>query len=181
MNNIISILAKDSSGFFSGAQGIVGIVLVLTGIAMIYIAIKVMKGYQILPMQETCQPKEDTYLPEKAKVINKQETEIPSFNGGEVSFMTEWTIEYTVEGETYEQIIPDDNYSKGDILDVKYNPENPKEYYLDNGIIMVEKSEDEEEEEEKEKLEKNPIATAMIIVAVLLMTVGVVMIIDKVM
>ena len=175
MDNIISVFAKNSGGLFSGAQGIIGIVLVLAGIGMIYTAVKLMQGYELLPQKETI-PKEDTYVPSQAKVIRMQGTEMPALNGGAPTVLKECVIEYTVDGEAFQQIIPDDDYEKEQMLDIKYNPENPKEYYLDNGIIIPEAS----EEEEEEKLKKSPVTNAILILAGMIIVLGIVLVVDKI-
>lgn len=57
---------------------------------------------------------------------------MPDFNGGEDRVFTEWKIGYTVDGEKYTQIVTDNGYEKGDMIDIKYNPANPQEFYLDD-------------------------------------------------
>ena len=52
--------------------------------------------------------------------------------GGEDRVFTEWKIGYTVDGEKYTQIVTDNGYEKGDMIDIKYNPANPQEFYLDD-------------------------------------------------
>ena len=83
----------------------------------------------------------------------------------------------TVNGEKYTQIVTDNGYEKGDMIDIKYNPANPQEFYLDDEKSKVEVTEEEKETEEKE--EKTPFGYAAIAVGVLLGVFGVVMLIDK--
>ena len=102
---------------------------------------------------------------------------MPDFNGGEDRVFTEWKIGYTIDGEKYTQIVTDNGYEKGDMIDIKYNPENPQEFYLDDEKSKVEVTEEEKEAEEKE--EKTPFGYAAIAIGVLLGVFGVVMLIDK--
>ena len=85
---------------------------------------------------------------------------MPDFNGGEDRVFTEWKIGYTIDGEKYTQIVTDNGYEKGDMIDIKYNPENPQEFYLDDEKSKVEVTEEEKEAEEKE--EKTPFGYAAI-------------------
>lgn len=135
ITKLLSLAADEEKnafdGLFSGAGGIVGIVLIVTGVLIIYIGIKVMKGYSFMPTLgvETV-IEEDTYVEGTATLVSQQKTTLPDFNGtGEREF-TEWTISYTVGGEEYTQTIPDDGYSKGDTIKIKYDPKKPDEYYL---------------------------------------------------
>ena len=135
ITKLLSLAADEEKnafdGLFSGAGGIVGIVLIVTGVLIIYIGIKVMKGYSFMPTLgvETV-IEEDTYVEGTATLVSHQKTTLPDFNGtGEREF-TEWTISYTVGGEEYTQTIPDDGYSKGDTIKIKYDPKKPDEYYL---------------------------------------------------
>ena len=109
--------------------------------------------------------------------MQKVKTTMPDFNGGEDRVFTEWKIGYTIDGEKYTQIVTDNGYEKGDIIDIKYNPANPQEFYLDDEKSKVEVTEEEKEAEEKE--EKTPFGYAAIAIGVLLGIFGVVMLIDK--
>lgn len=150
--NELMLLAEDSEGsVFAGAlhgwQGVIGIVLAVTGLLIIYFGIKVVKGYKFLPEREHNIPKEDNFVPAKAKVLQKKKTTMPAFNGGEPTVFVEWKIGYEIDGEKYTQMIPDDGYNKGDFLDIKYNPDDPAEYYLDNGTENTQDSGEQTEEE----------------------------------
>ena len=129
------LFAEDSSsafdGLFSGAGGVVGIVLVVTGLLIIYIAVKVAKGYSFLPTLGTeTVIEEDNYVEGEAKVLQRKKSTIPDFNGGGEREFVEWKIGYTVNGEKFTQMIPDDGYEKGDMLKIKYEPDKPSEFYL---------------------------------------------------
>ena len=152
--NEITLLAKSGLGW----QGIGGIILLLTGVGLIYFGIKALQGYRFFPEQEYNIPEEDHYEPTQAKALQKIKTTMPDFNGGEDRVFTEWKIGYTVDGE-------------------KYTPANPQEFYLDDEKSKVEVTEEEKEAEEKE--EKTPFGYAAIAIGVLLGVFGVVMLIDK--
>lgn len=157
MTKLIQILAEDGeSGVFSGAlhgwQGIIGIIMAVTGLLIIYFGIKVFRGYKFLPEREQNIPKEDNFLPVKAKVLQKKKTRMPSFNGGEATEFVEWKIGYEIDGEKYTQMIPDDGYEKGQFLDIKYNPDAPEEYYLDNGSAVETENEEKTEENDRNSM-----------------------------
>lgn len=170
----IQMLTKND-GF--GIQGILGTILLFTGLGIIYFAVKYKQGYRIMPEVNTVIAKEDNYQPSKAEVKEKIITEMPSFNGGQSTQYIEWKIEYMAEGEVYTQTIPDDNYSKGDILDVKYNPENPLEYYLDNGILIDDNASNNDEDEVPDY--NKSFFTMMIILAIFLLGFGGFMVADR--
>lgn len=179
MNDYIKVFADESEtspfdGVFSGWQGIAGIVLFVVGILMIYIGIKVLQGYRIMPETETV-PLEDNYVPTKAKVLQKVKTTMPDFNGGGERVIVEWKIGYEIDGEKYKQIVPDSNYEKGEILDIMYNPDNPAKYYLadEKSQVIVEKT----QQDEPEKEEKSPAGYVIIALAVMIMVIAVVLII----
>lgn len=123
----------DSSfnGMFSGARGVMGIVMMVTGVLIIYIAVKVFKGYRFLPAAgDGTIVEEDKYVEAEAKVIEKTVTAMPDLSGGEDREFIEWKIVYTVDGEEYAQHIPDDGYEQGDTLKIKYDPHKPDGFYL---------------------------------------------------
>lgn len=159
MLDMLTILSADSeenalentafSGFLHGAQAKVGVVLLIVGLLIIYFGIKVLRGYKFLPEHEQNIPKDDNYVPAEAKVLQKKKTEMPDFNGSGTVQFVEWKIGYEVDGEKYTQIIPDDGYEKGQILNIKYDPDAPQEYYLDNGTLTDDAEQDEQQENEK--------------------------------
>ena len=112
---------KSFDGLFSGAGHIVGIVLAVTGLLLLYIAFKVSQGYSFIPTlgSETV-IKEDNYVEGTAKAVEKIVTKMPDPNGGEDREFVEWKIVYTANGEEYSQEIPDDGYSEGDNIKIKY-------------------------------------------------------------
>ena len=77
ITKLLSLAADEEKnafdGLFSGAGGIVGIVLIVTGVLIIYIGIKVMKGYSFMPTLgvETV-IEEDTYVEGTATLVSQQ-------------------------------------------------------------------------------------------------------------
>lgn len=155
----------DSSfdGLFIGAKGVMGIILIVTGLLLIYFAVKVFKGYRFLPAAgERTIIEEDNYVEIEAKVLQKKKSTMPDFNGGEDREFVEWKIGYTVEGEKYTHLIPDDGYKKGDFLKIKYNPDKPDEFYL-----VDEEKEQEGESAELDAPSKDSSHTTGLVLAVL--------------
>ncbi|MBQ8967017.1 DUF3592 domain-containing protein [Ruminococcus sp.] len=151
-------------GLFSGAGRVVGIILIVTGVLLIYLAVKVAKGYSFMPTLGTeTVIEEDNYVECEAKVLQKKKTTMPDLNGGEDREFVEWKIGYTVDGEKFTQMIPDDGYEKGDMLKIKYNPDKPSEYYL------VDENADNEapDEEEDTSADTNKSRNTGAIIAVL--------------
>lgn len=127
-------------GLFSGARGVMGIVLMVTGVLIIYIAVKVFKGYRFLSAAgEGSIVAEDTYVETEARAVEKEISAMPDLNGGEDREFVQWRIVYTVDGEDHTQLIPDDGYEEGSLLKIKYDPKKPDNFYLVD--------EDREEEE----------------------------------
>ncbi len=182
---LLNVLADDSSevsglkGVFSSGQSIAGIVLVVVGILMIYIGIKVYQGFKIDFGTKASIPQEDTHVPATAKIQNKVKTTIPDFNGSGEKEIIEWTMVYEVDGEKYKQTIPDNNYTKGQIIDIKYEPSDPNDYYLyDKQAEEAAALAGEDDEQEAEPEEKNKLGLGMVVLAVALIGLGVVLIIS---
>ena len=172
--NRINLLAEDPTpfdGILNGKQKPVGIVLIVAGVLLVYIAIKMLLGYKFFPDRDQTIIDEKKYTPAKAKVIKKIVSEMPSFNGGAPGEYVEWEISYDVGGVVYTQIIPDDEYKENDEIDIMYSPDNPQEYYVDKTVEIP----------KKEKNEKQPVSKggiAMIILAVMLLSVGIVLVVS---
>ena len=180
------VLADDSSevnalkGVFSSWQGIVGIVLCVLAVGMIYVGIKVYNGFKIDFATEKSVPQQDTHVPTTAKIQNKVKTTIPDFNGGGEKEIVEWTIVYEVDGEKYKQTIPDNGYTKGQIIDIKYEPSDPNDYYLYDKAAEAAALEAEITGIPLEEVpeEKNKLGLGMVALACLLLGIGVMMIIS---
>ncbi|MCR5540894.1 MAG: hypothetical protein K6F71_08800 [Ruminococcus sp.] len=144
---------KSFDGLFSGTGHIVGIVLIITGLLLIYIAVKVAKGYSFIPTlgSETV-VKEDNYVDGTAKAVEKIVTAMPDLNGGADREFVEWKIVYTVNGEEYLQVIPDDGYHEGDSIKIKYDPAKPATYYIAEEEDGASESEDTSDEGSKSKM-----------------------------
>ena len=179
MTDIITMLAEESEanvfkGIFSGWQGIASIVFVIIGVLTIYIGIKVLMGYRFFPEQQTTVIEEDNYIPIQAKVLQKKRTMMPDFNGNGETELIDWKIGYEVDGEKYTQFIPDDGYKKGDMIDIKYNPDNPSEYYIDDEKNVPEVME-EETENTADNERKGPAGYVIIAVGVMVIVLGVIL------
>ncbi|MBR1740073.1 MAG: hypothetical protein IJ737_07260 [Ruminococcus sp.] len=176
MNAFRMIMLADSALPFHGVlnswRGPVGIVLIVLGICAIYMGIKVRNGYELMPPKTQNIPKEDTYVPAKAKVLQRKKTTMPSFSGDGDTVIVEWKIGYEVNGEKITQMIPDGDYEKGDMLDIKYDPDDPTRYYLDNGTETG-GADEEEEEEEDISPDKNPLGTFVLVIGFVFILVGI--------
>ena len=167
------------AGSFSfGWQGIVGIILTLVAAGMVYVGIKVYNGVKIDFGTKANIPQEDTHVPTTAKIQNKVKTTIPDFNGNGEKEIVEWTMVYEVDGEKYKQTVPDNGYTKGQIIDIKYEPSDPNDYYLyDKQAEEAAAIAEENGEAEEAPAEKNKLGLGMIGLACLLLAIGVMMII----
>lgn len=177
---LLNVLAEESSkaegskGLFSGFQGIAGIVLCLVAVGMVYVGIKIYNGFKIDFGTKANIPQEDTHVPTTAKIQNKVKTTMPDFNGGGEREIIEWTMVYEMDGEKYKQTIPDNNYTKGQIIDIKYEPSDPNDFYVydkqaEEAAALAEQS----GEQEDEPVEKNKLGLGMVALACLICAVGV--------
>ena len=167
------MLAKSTSSVPS-AQSIIGFVLVSTGLGLIYFGIKIMQGYELFP-QENRQniPKEDNYVPIKAKVLQKKKQKLPPLEqGGEPRIFVQWKIGYEVNGEKYNQIVDDDDLQKGDFIDIKYDPDDPSRFYVDSGSAVC----DTDEEDEIPEKESHPFGYAAIALGLIIIALGIILI-----
>ena len=122
----LNILAGSSFGLTK----VIGIVLCLVAVGMVYVGIKVYNGFKIDFGTKANVPQEDTHIPTTAKIQNKVRTTMPDFNGQGEREIIEWTMVYEIDGEKYKQTIPDNNYTKGQIIDIKYEPDDPNDFYV---------------------------------------------------
>lgn len=181
---LYSFFAKDVSdksglkGTFSSWQGIVGIVLAVVGVMMIYVGIKVYKGFKIDFGTKANVPQEDTHVPTTAKIQNKVKTTIPDFSGNGEKEIVEWTMVYVVDGQKYKQTIPDNGYTKGQIIDIKYEPTRPEDYYLYDKQQEEAKALAAENGEEEQPEERNKLGLGMVGIAFLIIALGVIMMIS---
>ncbi len=168
------MLAKSASDGL-GAQGIIGMVLVCTGMGLIYFGIKIMQGYELFPKENSQNiPKEDNYVPIKAKVLQKKRQKLPALDGGEPRIFVQWKIGYEVNGEKYDQIVDDSGLKKGDFIDIKYDPEDPSRFYVDSASEA--EAQDDEEESVPEK-EGHPFGYAALGLGLIIIALGVILVI----
>lgn len=177
MTELIQIMSKnnDSSaepfnGIFSGLETVGGILLIIVGVLCVYFGIKVIMGYRFFPEQNKTIVEEDNYIPIKAKILQKHKVTVPDFNGNGESEIIDWKIGYEVDGEKYTQFVPDDGYEKGMFIDIKYNPEKPDEYYLDD-----KKTESETEVPEPEEKSGGPTGVIVIALGIMVAVLGIVL------
>ncbi|MBR1422749.1 MAG: hypothetical protein IJ571_04825 [Ruminococcus sp.] len=172
---MLTLLAKSASQGL-GTQGIIGLVLVCTGMGLIYFGIKIMQGYELFP-QENSQniPKEDNYVPIKAKVLQKKRQKLPPLEeGGEPRIFVQWKIGYEVDGEKYDQIVDDDDLKKGDFIDIKYDPDDPSRFYVDSASDSEVQGDEEENVPEKES---HPFGYAALGIGLIIIALGVILVI----
>lgn len=158
---------NDLKGLFQGSQSVLGIILIVVGLLTVWLGIKLWQGYKLIPSPETAVPLEDNYVPIKAKVLQKKKSTMPSPDGSEPRVLIQWKIGYQVDEEKYTQIVGDGDYEKGDFIDIKYDPEDPRRFYVDDGPAVSEA--EREPEEQADEKNKNGL-----IVAALGMIVGVI-------
>ena len=173
----MNIFADDSEGgalkgIFSGWQSIVGVILAVLAVGMVYVGIKVYNGFKIDFGTKANIPQEDTHVPITAKIQNKVKTTMPDFNGRGEREIIEWTMVYEVDGEKYKQTIPDNGYEKGQIIDIKYEPSDPNDYYLYDKQAELAKmqaeqnGETEEQPPEKDKRGLGAVALGLIFIGI---------------
>ncbi|MBR1864777.1 MAG: DUF3592 domain-containing protein [Ruminococcus sp.] len=162
---------KDSpfAGALTGAQTGIGIVLTVVGVLIIYFAVKMFRGYSFFPEKTAAVVKKDTRIITEAVVTGKHKTVIPDNGSGRRTFM-EAEITYTVEGESYKQLIADDGYEEGDKVRIGYEPEDPSEFYVADGGDGAETQTDEEMPETNSKA---PIAIMIGVLGLILIAVGI--------
>lgn len=171
MTNYICVLAKSAdnpfNGMLSGMRKPAGIILIVAGVLTVYIGVKLLMGYRFFPESNETIIEEKKYIPTKATVGKRLVTEMPSFSGKGLQEFVEWEISYDVEGVVYTQVVPDDNYSEGEILELMYVTDNPQEYYIDKPAADVEENGQTEDEKKPSKM-----GIAVIAVGVLLGAMG---------
>ncbi|MBR4555486.1 MAG: hypothetical protein IKO27_07855 [Ruminococcus sp.] len=126
--------AISKAGFFSEYMWIVGLVLIVVGLAVMYVGLKVGKGYKFMPEQTEPVVIDDELPSVNAEIIERRSTEIPDYSGdenGRIVFK-EMLIRFAADGITYEEWINDPG-DFGDTVPIKYNPNNPQEFHVSEG------------------------------------------------
>lgn len=176
------------AGFFSDYMNVVAIVLMVVGLAIVYFAFKLFKGYTFHPEETVVVEKDKHFGLINADIAERRSTEIPNYaasaRGGENDVFREVRITYTVDGEEYSEWISDYGGYE-DTVPVKYNPDNPKDFYVYEGDDDFEGIPDENGEldgnEDNDAADDSPsrgLAVVLLIVGVLLDTLGVGLLID---
>ena len=62
-------------------MNIVAIVLIIVGLAIIYFAVKLMKGYIFIPMKRSWLKKDENFKLINADIAERRSTEIPNYSG----------------------------------------------------------------------------------------------------
>ena len=122
------------AGFFADYMWIVGAVLIVVGLLLVYFGIKVGKGYRFMPEQTETQIVEDDLPSVKAEIVERRSTEFPDYSGnegGKIVFK-EMLIRFTADAQTFEEWI-NDSGEYSDTVPIKYNPNNPQEFHVDEG------------------------------------------------
>lgn len=124
------------AGLFSDYMNIVAVVLIIVGLAIIYFAVKLMKGYTFHPDETIVVEKDENFKLINADIAERRSTEIPNYSGAVSekgnSIFREMRIIYTAAGEEYSQWISDYGGYE-DTVPVKYNPDDPKDFYVYEG------------------------------------------------
>lgn len=181
------VLSED--GFFSKHMVAFGVVLAVVGLLIVYIGIKVLKGFRFMPEQTEAQLVEDDLPAMDAEIVDRRSTELPDYSGDSSSKIVfkEMLIRYSVDGQSFEEWIADTGEYK-DTLPIKYNPTNPQEFHVyendesfegipdENGSLSGNEDSSAEGEEIPEK--KSTTGVMIVIVGVLVAIVGAIVFAD---
>ena len=174
----LALLAEEEEeglkGLFNGPQRVIGVILAGIGLMTVYVGFKVRAGYKLLPEPQTAVPQEDGYIAARAKVLQKKKHPIEGTDKSDPEYYIEWKIGYEVEGEKYTQFIGEGDYTKGDFIDIKYDPQDPRRFYL---VDEPEEPDEDEEDEEPEAPPKNNNGLLIAVLGLIVAAVGVILII----
>lgn len=193
ISRILTLLAdsEDSGivitegGFLTKHMTVFGIVLAVVGLLIIYVGVKVMKGFRFMPEMNETQLVEDELPSTNADIIERRSTEIPDYSphGTGKTVFKEMLIRYEVDGQSFEEWLADTG-EYGDTLPIKYNPTNPQDFHVyqgDDDFMGIpdengDLSGNEDDNAEGEEIPENKSTTGvmMIIVGVLVAVVGVI-------
>lgn len=180
----------SDAGFFDSYTNIVAIVLIVVGLAIIYFGVKLLKGYTFHPDETVVVEKDEGFVTINADIAERRQTEIPNYSaaahGKSNDLFKEMRIVYTVDGVEYTEWVSDygeDMYK--DSVPIKYDPDDPKDFYVLEGDGDFQGIPDEngdldgnEDDEDETDVQKNGIGVVVIIVGVLIMAVGIGILID---
>ena len=122
------------AGFFADYMWVIGIVLIVVGLLIVYFGIKVGQGYRFMPEATETKIVEDELPSVNAEIVERRSTEIPDYSGADGSKIVfkEMLIRFTVDMTTLEEWI-NDSGEYTDTVPIKYNPNNPQEFHVDEG------------------------------------------------
>lgn len=174
----------SKAGFFDSYMNIVAIVLIVVGLAIIYFGVKLLRGYTFHPDETEVIVKDEGFVTINADIAERRQTEIPNYSasaqGKENDLFKEMRIVYTVDGVEYSEWVSDygeDMYR--DSVPIKYDPEDPKDFYVCEGDDDFQGIPDEngdldgnEDDEEETDVQKNGVGIVVLIVGALIIAVG---------
>jgi len=177
----------NTAGFLDNHMTAVSIVLIVVGLATIYFAIKLMRGYSFHEDETVIIEKDENYVEDNAVIAERRQTEIPNYSKtGEASTLfKEMRITYTANGEEYSHWISDDG-GYDDTVPIKYDPESPEKFYIFSGDDNFEGIPDEngdldgnEDEDAPESVGSKGVAVTVLIIGLLIGVLGVGFLIDS--
>ncbi|MBR4622622.1 MAG: hypothetical protein IKO44_04485 [Ruminococcus sp.] len=137
---LVQILAEEEeegtaiskAGFFSDYMAVIGIVLALVGIAIIYVGIKLMRGYSFHVDETVVVDEKDDYTAAEAEVLGQRSTPMPDLSGeGKEKLISEIRLRYEAGDTVYTEWILGSGNS-GDKVRIRYNEEDPTDFFLDD-------------------------------------------------
>ncbi len=160
--------AFGASGVLDKYGGVFGRVFVIFGVIMLLFSIKVKKMGSFYLEMENHDPviKETGYLPAKARIGGRRESEIAGKTFPEVQLIFEH------DGETYEKWTPDLGLD-GEIS-IEYDPKDPSAFYITDEADVEQKPDTDEDGREQEELKDPPNKAfiAMLVFGIVLTALG---------
>lgn len=178
----------NTAGFLNNHMTAVSIVLIILGLAIIYVAVKLFNGYTLHQDETISIEKNDDFEAINAVVAERRQTEIPNYSktGKANTLFKEMRITYTVGDEEFSHWISDDGFYT-DTVPIKYNPDSPNDFYIFGGDDDFEGIPDEngdldgnEDNEAPEGADSKGIAVTVLIIGILIAVLGVGFLIDSI-
>lgn len=179
----------NNIGFLSGHMGAVSVVLIVLGLLILYFGVKLMKGYSFHVDETVVVEKDEGFAEMNADIAERRATEIPNYansaNGKGNDLFKEMRIVYTVDGTEYSQWVSDlgeDMYK--DSVPIKYDPQDPNNFYIFSGDDDFEGIPDENgeldgnEDDETSDSSSKGVGVVIIIIGVLFAVLGTGFLID---
>ena len=161
--------AVSKAGFFADHITVIGIILAVVGIGVIYVGIKLLKGYSFHVDETVVSSEKDDYVPLKAQVLGQRSTKMPDLSGsGEEKLISEIRLRYEYEDTVYTEWVLGSG-AAGDTLSIRCSPDDPKDFYIDD---EPEEAPAEEKATEEEPEGNKSVGTVLIIIGIMLAVVG---------